>query len=166
VSRVRSPQSLAAPADANFGIRTRERVLPEVVRLNLQRLCLWPRRCRNGRDERPGNHLSKLARVTGGAWLQDRAGLGLRADNAHIICRMVITVDLKKTPPCGATRCGVSTCAPRRGFGHPGAKSVAYLAKRNDGRRWGFRRRNNRIFINVDIDPPASMFDAISPWPD
>jgi hypothetical protein len=93
------------------------------------------------------------ARVTGGAWLQDRAGLGLRADNARIICRMVITVDLKKTPPCGATRCGVSTCAPRRGFGHPGAKSVAYLAKRNDGRRWGFRRRNNRIFINVDIDP-------------
>ena len=38
------------------------------------------------------------ARVTGGAWLQDRAGLGLRADNAHIICRMVITVDLKKNP--------------------------------------------------------------------
>lgn len=124
-----------------------------MVRLNLQRLCLWPRRCRNGRDERPGNHLSKLARVTGGAWLQDRAGLGLRADNAHIICRRVITVDLKKTPPCGATRCGVSTCAPEEDLGILGRSRWRILPRGMTGRRWGFRRRNNRIFINVDIDP-------------
>jgi hypothetical protein len=155
VSRFRGSQSRAAPADANFGIRTRERALPEVVRLNLQRLCLWPRRCRNGRDERPGNHLSKLARVTGGAWLQDRAGLGLRADNAHIICRMVITVDLadKKNPACGATRCGVSTCAPDEDLGTLRRSRWRILPRGMTDRRTGFRRRNNRIFINVDIDP-------------
>jgi hypothetical protein len=27
------------------------------------------------------------------------------------------------------------------------------LPRAMTGRRWGFRRRNNKIFINVDIDP-------------
>ena len=64
--------------------------------------------------------------------MQDRAGLGLRADNAHIICRTVITVDLKKPRHAGPPAAGSRLAPPEEDLGHPGAKSVAYLAKRND----------------------------------
>ena len=65
----------------------------------------------------------------------------------------VIIVDLteKKNPACGATRCGVSTCAPDEGLGTLGRSRWRILARGMTGRRWGFRRRNNRIFINVDM---------------
>ena len=101
--------------------------------------------------------------MTGGAWPQDRAGLGLRADNAHIICRMVITVDLKKPRHAGPPAAGSRLAPPEEDLGILGRSRWRILPRGMTGRRWGFRRRNNRIFINVDIDlqPQCSMQSAL-----
>jgi hypothetical protein len=58
----------------------------------------------------------------------------------------VITVRPKRTPPTGPPAAGFRLASPTRIWA-PWGKSVAYPGREMSGRRWGFRRRNNRIFI-------------------